>query len=502
MFPYLNVANPLQVTGAYVYLATAVAAAGETTTPLLSMNGATVGVLHTTATGEQFLALTFDNNPYLLHSLALNYGLINWVTKGLFIGARHIYLTSHVDDLFIPNDLYTATIAGCQPPSFLIDPTVDLSTNCPTDQASGADITALVQWQQKLHSNPQTAGFVTTFAFNGVGADNGNGAADTTNALVTAAMANAGSFFWISHTYDHANLDCYNPVPNSGVCAEATTTEAGAEIDSNVVIANSLGVTLDTQSMVTPEISGLANPAFIQDYVQRGMKYLIVDSSTLPAGTPPPNTGLVNSVSNTILEIPRRPTSIFYNAISPTVGAVGSETDEYNYFYGPQGIIRIGGTGGPPFFTTNQTYSQILDSESNALLTDMLSYSADPIMFHQSNVIRYDNVNSLYTDLMNETLQKFATISTLPVLSLPQYQIGQLLQQRMSYNASGLTATWNPGSPASITLSALNPATIPITGLCQTGCESYGGQAISHVPLLGGQTVTLALQGVGATTAQ
>ena len=498
LFPYLNVSNPVQVTGAYVYLANAVVAAGETTTPVLSMNGATVGVLHTSASGEQFLALTFDNNPNLVHSLALNYGLINWVTKGVFIGARQIYLTPQADDLFIANELYDAAIAGCQPPGFLLDPTVDLSSGCPTGQVSGADLTALAQWEDKLHASPQTAGFLVTLAFNGVGAADGSGV-DLTDNLVSAAMSHAAHFFWVSHTYDHENLDCYDPVPNSGICTPATGPEAAAEIDSNVTIANALQVNLDRQSMVTPSISGLSNPAFIGDAVQRGIMYLIADSSALPPNTPPPNTGLVNTISNTILEIPRIPTSIFYNAITPNTGAAGSETDEYNYFYGPQGIIRIGGVGGPPFFTTNQTYSQILNTESNALLVNMLRYSADPFMFHQSNLVRYDGVNSLLTDLMTQTLQKFTKLSNLPVTSLPENEIGQLFQQRMDFDASGVQATWYPGSPSTILLTATNAATIPITGFCQTGCQAYGGQTIAHVPASAGQSVTV--QGLNSSPA-
>jgi hypothetical protein len=493
LFPYLNLSNPIPITNAYVYTATTQAAAGEQTTPIMQVNGMTVGVLHTTATGEQFLAITFDNSPTLLHSLALNYGLINWVTKGVFLGARHIYLNPQIDDLFIPNDLYSGGVAGCQPGGFLIDPTVDPSVNCPTGLMSGPDLTSLAAWQDAVRANPQTTQFQTVLAFNGLGLDNGSGAVDLTNPLSIAAIAAAGKFSWVSHTFDHANLDCYDPVPNSGICTQATVAESAAEIDNNLVTARALGLNLDAQSMVTPNISGLTNPNYILAAIYRGVKNLVMDSSTLAANPPPTNTPIANNIYYSVIEIPRRPTSIFYNTTTAVTGVPGSLPDEYNYFYGPQGIFRIGGPGGLPYFTANQTYSQIIDSESNSLLIDMLNYKANPIMFHQSNLIRYDGTHTLYTDLIDATIKKFAQISNLPVISLTQSQMGTLFQQRADYNAAGVQAIWTPGSPATITITTLRPAFVPITGFCKYGCESYGGQVIGQVEVVG-QPVTVVSQ--------
>jgi hypothetical protein len=491
IFSYLNTLNPVKISSAYVYEATTTAGQGEQTTPILQLNGTTIGALHTAADGRESLALTFDNNPYLRHSLTLNYGLINWVTKGVFLGARHIYLNPQIDDLFIPNDLYSATPPNCRPAGFLVDPTVDLSANCPTAITRSADLISLSGWQDRIQSNPQTRQFRTTLAFNGIGLDDGNGGVDMTNPLALTASTVREKFFWISHTYNHFNLDCYDPVPNSGICAAATATQAATEIDSNLTTAMALAINVDTQSMITPEISGLNNPAFIQTAFQRGIRFLVMDASTITSNPPPPNTGILNPSNNSVLEIPRRPTSIFYNTISGFSQAAGSLPDEYNYFYGPNGLFRIGGPGGAPFYTTNQTYVQILDSESESLLMDMLSYKANPMMFHQSNLVRFIATNTLYTDLMNLTLQKFAQVSNLPVISLPQNQIGVLFQQRMAYNASGVQALWTPGSPAAITLTSLKPATIPITGFCSTGCENYGGQVIGQVQVTGASPVTI-----------
>ena len=491
IFPYLNTKNPLKITYTYAYLSAPVSAPGEVTTPILTMPGGTVGVVHKKADGREYLALTFDNNPNLIHSLALGYGVINWVTKGVFLGSRQVYLTPQVDDLFIANELYDAVTAGCKPSGFLVDPTVDLGSVCQNDQVSGADVIGLANWQSNIQVNPQTKGFQVTMAFNGLGATDDDGLVDLTDDLTSTASINAGKFNWVSHTFNHLNLDCYSPVPNSGVCRRATLQESGTEIDSNIYVARTLNLNFDGQSMVTPEISGLNNPEFIKAAVQRGIKYLIIDSSTLTANPPPHNTGIPNKLDSSILMIPRRPTSIFYNVSSPDIGVAGSLPDEYNYFYGPQGLLKIGGAGGAPFYATNQTYNQIMDQESNSLLMDMLRFKADPIMFHQSNLVRYDDVNSLFTDIMSRTLNKFMSISTLPVASMSEAAIGQLYNERMDYNASGVKATWYPGPATSITLTSTRGAMIPITGFCMSGCPAFGGQTIRKVSVTPGSPVTV-----------
>jgi hypothetical protein len=71
-------------------------------------------------------------------------------------------------------------------------------------------------------------------------------------------------------------------------------------------------------------------------------------------------------------------------------------------------------------------------------------------------------------------------------------QLGQKMQARGQYNQSGVTATVIPG--VSITLTAQQPAVIPVTGLNAAGAEVYGGQHISYITLAAGQSVTLPLQ--------
>ncbi len=56
--------------------------------------------------GRKVLLCTLDNGNWLLHSSVLAYEFLNFATSGLFIGAHHVYLEAHSDDLFIADDVW------------------------------------------------------------------------------------------------------------------------------------------------------------------------------------------------------------------------------------------------------------------------------------------------------------------------------------------------------------------------------------------------------------
>jgi hypothetical protein len=480
-FPSLNQKNPVAVSDAYVYVASPVAAAGETTTPLLTYNGLAVAAYHKDAPGREYLALTFDNNPYLTHSMAFNYGLFSWVTKGLFLGSRKTYFSPQFDDFFIADIKYNAST--CPQGAFQTDPTSPDPGGCKTVRLNGADLNAVANWQSALDLDVQTQQIELAFPFNGIGTTATDNNGDTT--LVSSARNYANTFFWLSHTWDHENLDCYDPVPGSGICTPATLAQSTTEITQNNKLATSLRLNYDSQSMVTPNVSGLENAAFLKAAVANNIQYLVCDASVCDPQAPansylpklPPNTGIVNARQPSILEIPRHATNIFYNATTRDRGGDGSETDEYDYFYAGQ----LG----------SQSYQQILEREAGYILGYMLRYDAAPLMFHQSNLYRYDGSNSLFTDLTANVISQFKSLSTLPVISLSQGSIGQLMRDRAAYNASGVTGVLTPG--VSFTLTTKKAAKIPVTGVCRIGsCQSYGGVNTSTFALsAGGTTIVL-----------
>ncbi len=90
VFSYANADTPLPIRDAYAYLARP---AGEGVTPLLGDGrGNALAAVKEYPDGRETLVLTFDGAPRLLHSKVLGYGLVNWVSRGLFLGERRVYV--------------------------------------------------------------------------------------------------------------------------------------------------------------------------------------------------------------------------------------------------------------------------------------------------------------------------------------------------------------------------------------------------------------------------
>lgn len=447
-FTYLNSGTTVTIQNAYTYLAQPLTD-GATTALLSDSKGNALAAVRTYPDGRETLSLTFDSNPNLVHTIVLSYGLINWLTKGIFLGERHIYMSAQVDDLFIDDSDWLKTTA-CGTP---------VDNTGATYRITGADLQAVLKWQNAKRATAIGANTTLTMAFNGYGTTAG---AYTPDTLTPKAKANQAKFSWVSHTYDHTNLDSVD---------YATAT---SEITSNNQIATSLGLThFSTSNMVTPDVSGLTNPNYLQAAYDHGIRYLVTDTSKPGYNNPAPNVGIYNSYRPAILMLPRRPNNLFYNVSTPD-GWVA----EYNCLYAS-------------FWGRNLTYQQILDVESQTLLTYLLKGDIDPWMFHQPNLRAYDGTHTLLGDLLDMTLQKYAQYYNLPIVNSTMDKLGQNVANRMQYLGAGVTASINPG--VSITITAQKAARVPVTGLNTAGSEIYGGQHISYVNLTAGQSVTLPL---------
>ncbi|HVW11325.1 MAG TPA: hypothetical protein VHC90_22220 [Bryobacteraceae bacterium] len=482
IFSYINAANAIPVAGSgtgsiWVYQANPVAAAGETTTAIMKAGSATVGVTHTTSDGRESMSLTFDNYPTLLHSLAFSYGVVNWVTKGVFLGARQVYLNPQDDDILFGDRLYAPTLPQC--PN---DP------SCPDVEMSSADLQALNNWQNSHRIDPQFSSLATTFAYVGIGATFGPAYAQEAQTMTEEAT----DYGWLSHGYVHGDPDCFTTLPG-GTCVPATLQDSVTELQRNIAFGASLALPVDYNGYVTPFNNGLGNQAYLQAASWLGV------TSVISANNPPSvNTGSYSTLVPPLYLVPRRVTNLLWNESSPKTGVYGSLPDEYNSFYGPNGST--------PFFTQNQTYSQIIDNEStDLLLLRLLPYEPFPLGFHTSNSVTYDGVHSIMTDLLDATIQKYEKLYTLPVHTLRAMRdIAPVLQTRQSYNASGVTGVYTPG--VAVVLKTVNAATIPVTGACsQSVCPLYGGQMQDTVLMQANSSVTLSLSagsgvGVAAVT--
>jgi hypothetical protein len=321
-----------------------------------------------------------------------------------------------------------------------------------------------------MQSQPTSARVALEFAYNGIGTDptwvDLSGYAPDT--LTRAAQSVQQQFKWISHTYTHLDLTL------------ATQDDVTSELLANDgVAANTLRLsTYSRRALVTPGISGFNNPAALQAMADFGVRSIVGDTSRGGVYTnPTPNTGTYLGTSPSLLVVPRRPTSLFYNVSTPQQWVA-----EYNCLYSG-------------FWGRNKTYPEILDYESDTLLSYLLKWDVDPLMFHAPNIARYDGVHTLLSDLIDLTLQKYGRLFSVPIVSPNMDGTAGLIARRMQYNASGVTASIVPGS--SITLTAVNVVTVPVTGLSLVGCgacEVYAGQPIAYVDLAAGQSVTLPLR--------
>ncbi|HZO71723.1 MAG TPA: hypothetical protein VFB60_05930 [Ktedonobacteraceae bacterium] len=449
-FSYLNPTAMITIQYAYTYQAKPLTD-GATTSLLTDASGNTLVAMHAYPDGRQALSLTFDSNPNLLHSVMLSYGLVNWLTKGLFLGERHTYMSAQIDDLFIDDSEWLPT-TPCGTP---------VDNTGATYRITGNDLQTVLNWQASKQATSVGANLTLTMAFNGFGTEPG---AYTPDTLTPFASNNEDQLNWVSHTYDHTNLD------------SVSYDTAVAEITQNVQAASDpLGLThFSPLNMVTPDVSGLTNANFLKAAYDNGIRYLVTDTSRAGYNNPSPNAGIYNSLQPQILMIPRRPNNLFYNVSTPNEWVA-----EYNCIY-------------QSFWGRSLSYQEILDIESQTLVTYMLEGDLDPWMFHQPNLRAYDGQHTLLGDLLDLMMKKYAQYYNLVVTSPTMDALGQTVANRMQYNSAGVTASIVPG--VSITITAQKAARVPVTGLNTIGAENYGGQFISYINVAAGQSVTLPLK--------
>lgn len=444
VFSYLNPASPLAIKYAWTYRVKPV----STTNPVSLLdstdgNGFSLASIYTYPDGRQNLAITTDGNPHLTHTLLLGYGVINWVSKGFFLGERKVYLNAQPDDVMIPDDLWDVKALS------------DLTGR--EYRMTGTDYNQLINWQNTLRaSSSNTAQLRLEMPFNGVGASG-----IFPNDTLTSAIRNRpNQFKWINHTYEHELL------------TNITYSAALAQLSKNHQVAQKLKFNLYAKdSMIQPEISGLNNPEFLRAAKDFGIRYILSDTSQPGWKNPSPNTGFYSAYEPSILIIPRYPTNLYYN-VSTQVEWVS----EYNHFYAPGGLF--------PTWDRALSYAEILDKESEMWLRYLLKFDLNPVMFHQSNLRAYDGKNSLLGDLINVTVGKYNSMYRLPIRNPSQHQTGILMAARMAYNASGVTGRLLLGTTNRIALKTVNPVKVPLTGISYgNNKEVYGGQTISTISL-------------------
>ena len=439
VFVGTNCDNAVNINAGFVYSGSPTDAA---TIPLLvDAAGNVYAATRSYSDGREALALTFAQASYFVSYLELAYGLVDWATRGLFVGDRHTYAIPQIDDLFLTSAIYTGGVF----------------------RITGDDLQAFANWQNTRRTQPLTAGFRFAWAVNGAGTE-----PLATDPLRDTAVALGSTFSWISHTWDHMDL------------TNADYASTLYEFVHNDLYLRGLGLMpYATANAVTPDISGLMNPNAMLAIHDAGITQIVSDTSYPDQNNPSPNIGILNALQPTVLEIPRIPSELYYNVSQPS-----EWIPEYEFLRSPTAAVD---------------YATIIDTQSDAFLQYMLNGNTDPWMFHQANTRNYDGAgHSLLTDLMEATFAKYSAVATLPIVSPVMDDLASQVRNRMALDASGVVATVQAGT--SMTVSVSNAATVPITGLCTPGAETYASQTISYVPLTAGQSMTFSLVGCNPAT--
>jgi len=226
VFPYLQGTVQIGV-GTYGYEATPLEGATFSTV-LTDANGAALVGVYTHPDGREEMVQTFDSNQFQLHSQLLRHGQLAWVTRGTFFGDQRNYLELHIDDIFLPDDIW--------------DPATH-TTNFNPEAAvrmTPGDVATAVAWSR-------ATGLRLDSLYNGGGSVAYRDEHGGSDPLLTAFLADRATFGWVNHTYDHPNLDC---------SARGFIVD---QIDQNTRWARTMGFTVNAGELVTGEHSGLAN---------------------------------------------------------------------------------------------------------------------------------------------------------------------------------------------------------------------------------------------------
>jgi hypothetical protein len=435
VFWYLNETSPISLRNVWVGLAKAI---DELTVPLLvTPEGLIVGAIRRSSDGRECLSLTMSHGADLTHTLLLGYGLVNWVTRGVFVGARRTYLSLQVDDIFSATRLW--------------DPERESGEDGRICRLTGKDVEAFLDWLDGLRlREPNAANTELDLAYNGGGV----ALFSWDDTLVPALMQHQTRFRWINHTFSHQLL------------SEADFDTGLREIELNQAMAQNLGLKRHhTDCLITPALSGLGNTEFLRAARDAEVRYLVSDTSQAGWGNPSFNVGIVSAMQPEILIIPRHPTNLFYNLSTPDEWVA-----EYNYIY-------------RTLWRRDLAYQEILEAEAEIILQYLLKFDIDPLMFHQANLASYDGTHSLLSDLIEGVLAKYSALyGTVPICCLGMHEIGEAMAARAVFDGAEIQASLIRGR--GLVLTSDRDVVVPITGI-QAGetIERYASQYLSAVRL-------------------
>ncbi len=417
------------------------------------------GIVNTLTDGREQLSFFFDQATWSIHSSVVGNAWANWVTKGLFIGERRIYLSAQIDDLFLATDMW--------------DPAKNMNPQdgTRTYRSTPTDLDHFVQWQTNFKTSlPAGSTYRTEMAFNGFGVDD-RASVPESQSLYDKSRSYIDKFQWVSHTYSHLNLD------------QVTHAVAKSEVVNNRTFANQFFANnmskFSVASMVTPQISGLFNGNAIRAMLENGIKSVVGDNSRAELKAVNPYEGLYTTVAKNNYDglyiVPRHATEIYYDTSVPE-----ELVSEYNARYAT-------------FWGKSLTFSEIISIESEKAARELLAFKHDAFMFHQANLRSFDLPNAARNSLVGHWLDGVAKETTkysrLPILTEGLDKLAEMSVAKIKLNACGVTAKLKLVSrkPVSISAIAKGNCVLPITGVSYSNAtsrtEKYGTDRTSWVTM-------------------
>jgi hypothetical protein len=474
IFEYVNTENPLEVHDFSFTATVRDDGIGPVVEPLLVDAENPDQVLISALSyedGREVLLSTLAAADFLLQSRLIAYEMVNFATSGLFIGARHAYLSIHNDDLFLADALWDA----------------ENQREFPENTATyrwGADEVPLVAAAQQAFraAHPLAPNVTIELAFNGVGSDLQG------DPLTQAIVAHGADFGFINHTFEALQMDWL--CGGFGGCVRTDAQTATEEIQNNAQRWADLGLPNPERgllALLTDSHSGLEdrlgtddtsddipfpegfNPALGDAAQALGIRMLAGDTSR------PNQTSIQRIPGHELVLLPRHPTAVFYNVTTPA-----ELESEYNYIF-HDSYLEAGEDPCdiPEALCETRTYDEIMDEEAALALDHILASQPFPHYFHQSNLHVYDEAgNILQFDWLERVVSLYEEQLNLPLQSPLFHELVDVAWNTVLARELAPTGVLDTAT-GSVTLSASGPLSVEVTGIA--GGSDYGGQSIARV---------------------
>jgi hypothetical protein len=392
--------------------------------------------IYTRSDGRQEMVSTVDSNAYQIHNQLLRHGMLNWVTRGVYLGYQRSYLELQVDDVFLADERWNTETNTTPEPS---PNPIRMTAN---------DVKRAVNWST-------ANGIKLDLVFNGSGSVD---AIDTNGSdpLTSALLGNKGKFRWINHTYSHIIFDDVDENAANGLQpADLATIEN--EIQNNIDWAKSVGIPIDKSELVTGGHSGLSLPDMPQALEDTGVKWIAADASRQ----------FDQFQVGSALTVPRYPTGIYYN-----VGTNVEQLDEYNYVYLPPSLG--GGCVASPTntcLTRAASWDQYVNNEATIIFRHIVGNDPRPHYMHQSNLAE----DGTMYPVMDEVLRRYRAYFKPSIVQLDHSAIGAELarqaQWKQAVDAGQVSGYLLNGA---VYVQTTATTQVPLTGT-SVG-QLYGGQ--------------------------